>query len=639
MPFREATPEELAQLEGAAMPARRLREATPEEILALEAQPTRPSELNGRMTPQERALAVEPDEPPAARAAPGEPRTPDGVPALRDPKAPGQLETGLTHGAHGLTGGFADELGALVGRIPIQGTSTVMGMPVPQLQPEDVYNKGAHIPTTEEYRHDRDLLRQDLEDSRKENPGTALAGEVGGAVLSPLNKLGPVARAGAGILPKVGAAAARGAVQGAVYGAGGSNADLTTLDAEKAKEFAKDVAIGGAVGGAVGAAGEGAAQGVRAGVNAVKKDLTRALMNEIAEGSTGATTTATGRKRLEGAAEDIAKEVVEGPDGKTVRAAWSGDAAKGREAIKPLLEKVRGQSDAAYGAFAKAGKSKVDADLYGLLLLDAAEKADKAGQSRVAEAIRTVQRNAEALSARTGGLDLQQLRGFTTEVQGQASSVLGSLNEHANAKAALQVQAVATKAMDDTLSMAAAGDKALTDAANTIRGNNQRFHALLTIDDSLRMRAYKEATGESNLVRGAKLASKAITGGAAGAVIGGEDERLRGAAIGAGAGLLVPAVRAAQRGVTSLAIKGAQGGLPGLAATEAATGAAARGVARAAVGQERHEDPTIDLFRLAKTPGNEERVMKKAAEIGLTEEQARNIIRAMQLTHDVRGQR
>jgi hypothetical protein len=599
----------------------------------------------------ERALAEPPDEVPASRAAPGEPRTPEGVPAMVNPAAHTKTETAALHAIQGMAGGFLDEahgvlgdprksLGGLPGNVTAEGgwqtvkdllsgkidadaARTMAERATAPLPPEPSYAEG--------YRERRDDARTLLEENRRENPGTAAVSEIAGSIASPLNKLGPAAKAGAGAIPNIARAATRAGAQGAVYGAGASGADLTKLDPAEVKKFAKDVAIGAGAGTAVGAAGEGAGQLVRGAANWVKGNLTKNILNEVAEGT--ANTTPTGRKRLEKAGEVIAKEVIEGEDGKLVRKAYTSDAAKGREMLKPIIEKVAKRNDDAYEAFEKAGRSKVDPDLYGLFLLHAADAADKEGQTRLAAGLRQVQKNAEALAARTGGLDLQQLRGFTTEVQGQASSVLGSLNEHANAKTALQVQHVATKAMDDMLSLAAAGDASLTAAANTIRGNNQRFHALLTIDDGLRLRSYKESTGEGGLVRGAKALAKGITGGGIGAAVGGDERRIEGAALGAAAGLLVPGARATQRGLTTLAIEGARGGLPKLAATEAATGLVARSAARAATAPAPAEDPAVQLFRLAKS-GTEEQVIKKAAELGIDEARARSIIKAMRLSRE-----
>lgn len=589
------------------------------------------------------ALASEPDEAPPMRASPGAPRSPDGVPALRDPTAHTAGETAVEHAASGLTGGFYDEAVG-VGGTPEQwggGMGMFPGAFGAPMDPKTVAAlEGKGPPAVEEYRRLRDETRQRLEDERAENPKTALAADLAGSIASPINKLGPGAVKGAGALANIGRGAVRAGVQGAVFGAGNSNADLTTLDPAEVKNFVRDVGVGTAVSAGVGAAGEVAAAGVRAAGNAVKDRLGRMILNEVAEGT--ANTTPTGRRRLEKAGEDIVKEVVEGPDGKQVRAAYSASsAAKGRAELRPIIEKVAQRNDAAYSAFEKAGREAVDPDTYGLLLLDSAQKLDKAGQPRVADAVRAVQQKAEQLAERTGGLTLQQLRGFTSEIQGQMTSVLGSLNEHANAKTALQVQQVATKAMDDMLSLAAAGDKSLTEAANTIRANNERFHALLTIDDSLRLRSYKESTGQGPLVR----AAKALTGGAAagylGAAASDDEDKLRNGLLAAAGGAgLVAGARALERGITTAAIKGSQGGLPKLASAEAAAGTLARTGARAAASPQRpNDDAVVQLFRMAKMGGNEDAVMKRAAELGIDPASAQAIIRAMSLSREPVGAR
>jgi hypothetical protein len=324
-----------------------------------------------------------------------------------------------------------------------------------------------------------------------------------------------------------------------------------------------------------------------------------------------------------------------------VRKAFNGPAAR-RAARSSSRSSRRSPSgnDAAYEAFEKAGRSKVDPDLYGLFLLHAADAADAEGQTRLAAGIRQVQKNSEALAERTKGLTLPQLRGFTTEVQGQASSVLGSLNEHANAKTALQVQAVATKAMDDMLSLAAAGDQKLTDAANTIRANNERFHALLTIDDGLRLRAYKEGSIAGPITRAAKVLGGSTAGAVAGSMAGGDDDKFRNTVLGAlaGAGLTAGAKRV-ENAITTASIAGARGQLPRLAAAEAGAGFAARAATRAAAAPAPQDDPATKLFRLARDPKvTEEDVIKQAAALGIDADKARNIMRAMRLSREPVGQ-
>lgn len=110
----------------------------------------------------------------------------------------------------------------------------------------------------ETYARERDAVREANKRAQEANPGTYLAGEVGGGVFVP----GGLARTGASkaigatasrVLPqaaiesRIGNAALQGAGYGAAYGAGSS-------EAKTAQGVAEDAAKGGAIGGAFGAA-------------------------------------------------------------------------------------------------------------------------------------------------------------------------------------------------------------------------------------------------------------------------------------------------------------------------------------------------------------------------------------------------
>jgi hypothetical protein len=133
---------------------------------------------------------------------------------------------------------------------------------------------------------------------------------------------------------------------------------------------------------------------------------------------------------------------------------------------------------------------------------------------------------------------------------------------------------------------AAGSSKELRTAAKSIGENNKRIFALLTMNDALEQRAYKEATGKGLLQR---IANKAATPAGTGAAIGAAtaiesgdiDTIAKRAAMGAGvavAGRAIPAgANLLNRGITGIAIKAAQGGAPGNATRIAGNAAQAAG--------------------------------------------------------------
>jgi hypothetical protein len=98
-------------------------------------------------------------------------------------------------------------------------------------------------------------LRQQLTDIRQQQPGAYLAGNVAGAVLSPVNKVGGLVK-GAGTLATVG----RGALTGATYGGISGGAETGTP---------VGALTGAALGGTVGGVGSGIAQAGKGVVNQI----------------------------------------------------------------------------------------------------------------------------------------------------------------------------------------------------------------------------------------------------------------------------------------------------------------------------------------------------------------------------------
>jgi hypothetical protein len=128
------------------------------------------------------------------------------------------------------------------------------------------------------------------------------------------------------------------------------------------------------------------------------------------------------------------------------------------------------------------------------------------------------------------------------------------------------VSAAATEAMDDTLTAAAGSDEKLQAAAKQIRENNKRMHALLTVDDALKVRQAAEGSMQPWSVRAASKAAGMVGGGGlAGAMYSAQadpENLVRNIAIGAAGGAAarsLPAVaRAFERGRTTRAIEAMQ---------------------------------------------------------------------------------
>lgn len=351
---------------------------------------------------------------------------------------------------------------------------------------------------------------------------------------------------------------AKAAGQGALYASGASEADLTK---DEVKPLLRDAVIGGAVGTVAGAAGEGVSKMIKKGAAAVTDALKRRVLNEVAEGT--ATTTATGRKKLDAAGEAIVREVVQGPSAKRVRSAYTGDAEAGVKTLQPIIASVGKKLERAYQTFEERGRGVIDIDDYMDRLAEQAAQAQNRGQLSVMRGIEAFSQDVREFAARTGELTLRQLRGLTSETQRAAASTLGSLNEHASAKLAKRLSAVASQEMAETLAKQAGDDKVLRAALTTIRQNNPRYHALATIEETLKQRVYKENTGKSAIVRAAeKVATPAATGAALGALS--SEDRLEGALQGAAAGAALrygipAAARGLDRRLTTEAIAAARG--------------------------------------------------------------------------------
>ncbi len=151
----------------------------------------------------------------------------------------------------GATMGFGDELAGALGA---HGT-----VPVPKLQAAQHPELFPNGTADEIYTRERDAQRRANATSETERPWYYRGGQVAGALLAAPLIPGLAAAKGAGIVGRLGINAANGLLQGGVFGAGSSDADLAK---GQLLDFAKDTGIGllfgGGLGLGAGILGEGA---------------------------------------------------------------------------------------------------------------------------------------------------------------------------------------------------------------------------------------------------------------------------------------------------------------------------------------------------------------------------------------------
>ena len=166
--------------------------------------------------------------------------------------AVGYVNKGVQSMASGATAGFVDEIGAGLDALPVAAYRSLA-----EGQPFDVGKA---------YDDRLQAYRGDLKSFRDENPGSAIVGEIAGAVTSPIARLGAGFLAnGATTLARAGRGAVVGSGFGAAYGAGNAEGG--------AVERAKGAATGGLLGGVVGAAAVPAIDLVSAGVRRTAQAL------------------------------------------------------------------------------------------------------------------------------------------------------------------------------------------------------------------------------------------------------------------------------------------------------------------------------------------------------------------------------
>lgn len=343
-------------------------------------------------------------------------------------------------------------------------------------------------------------------------------------------------------------------------GVGAGQAAVEGRDPGQILESAQE---GGLIAAPFGAAGQGAAEVKRAILDRAGASLGRRIINEVSE--TGPKPAAmTTRKRLAQAEDPIVREIVHGPDGDVVRDAVLSSGKEGRAKLEPLIERLGTERQAAYGAFKEHGRNVIDPMDHVDRLETYKAQAIASGNSRVADVIEKFQERVIDQAIKNKGMDLEQIRGLTTESQSTAASVLGSLLEPQNKVVADRAQAAITAAMDETLGATASGVPVLEQAVDSIRGLNKRFQALLSLDKALKMRIPPEESVKPGWRRGLEsTATMAGIGGVIGATQGGPEEILKGAAAMAAVKKGAPYVaEKIDRAITTAAINRARAGAP-----------------------------------------------------------------------------
>jgi lysozyme len=209
---------------------------------------------------------------------------PAAVPAVAPSQAAPNMNPNLYNAAgtiasigQGLSGGFLDEIAA--------GAVT----------PLDVLGglfSGNNVSFADAYSKNLAQNRAGLEQFRQDAPVTSIGSEIGGAILSPINKLKLLAGGG-----KVAQAAATGGLQGAIFGAGNAEGNENI-----ASSTAMGAGLGAGAGGGIQALGSmlqgagsyatGLARGTKnrlygLGANDIKKSMTKGAVGSVKDGVSG----------------------------------------------------------------------------------------------------------------------------------------------------------------------------------------------------------------------------------------------------------------------------------------------------------------------------------------------------------------
>jgi hypothetical protein len=467
--------------------------------------------------------------------------------AAQQPKPQGGAETAMRGFFQGASGMHGDELAGSSGAYGVGGFG-LPGLSLSGVRDAAIERERAGDPTgTRTYDEVRNANRAADAQGAAENPAAYYPPMILGALAMPGPKGAPK---GAGLGTRLAANTGAGVVTGLATGVGAS-------DKEDPGDIAEDALASGALSGGLSFLGTAAGAPFKYLYDKLGKSAPTRIANEAAEGATQKTT-ATARSQLFKAKEGLADEVIEGPQGDTVRSALRGPAADAPAKLKPRLDDLSTQRDAAYTAFEEAGKGTLDPGAYRAALV-AAAKAERKPSMRKGfqKLVAEYDEWADSLAADGSPLTLRDVREFTTDIQGLAASAIGSVNEKAATRIKDRMAAVATKSMDDLLEASAAGDEGLQAAAQSLREANKGMSPLLTAKTALKQRAKKEASEGQGFRTLGKQVSMAATPAALGAVTAEEGDKLENAALYGGGALALQRALPALGGLMDRGITGA----------------------------------------------------------------------------------
>jgi hypothetical protein len=460
-------------------------------------------------------------------------------------EGPDAVESGVIGAGQGVFG-LGDEIGA-AGHTYGFNPAMVSGGGMFAMGDAALRNRAAGDPTgTKTYRSTVDQARGDVASAAENHPAAYYPAMLGTALLAPGPKGAPK---GAGLGERLARNTAAGVASGTATGIGQS-------DKEDPGGIAEDALASGALGGGLGLLGTAIGAPFKYLYDKLGSSAGKRIANEAAEGATQKTTP-TARAHLEKASKGLAEEVVSGPRGDEVRSALKGPAAEAPTKLKPRMDDLKAQRGAGYDAFKQAGRGDVDVDGYLARLKAKADEADEAGDTELYQAINHFMGEVSDAYQRRGSMGLERLRKMTTKTQKAAASAVGGLNLHAPAELKDRISAVATEAMDDTLSIAASGDEALEAAAASIREANRGMSPLLTAKKALKQRARKEASEGQGFRTLGKQVGMAATPAALGAVTAEEGDKLESAALYGGGALALQRALPALGGLMDRGITGA----------------------------------------------------------------------------------
>lgn len=396
-------------------------------------------------------------------------------------KRPSPEQSAIRQGASGVVGGFDDELiGGISAAGRVAGVTNLgswkpfdpeskLEFSSPTLSPQEIMNA---------YRENRDLVRADQKKDFETNPKASFAGNFVGSLTSPVSKLaapqkifGPLTKGQA-----LAQASKTAALQGAVFSAGNSDADLTKGEFGK---FALDTGTGTALGAvippAIHTAGKGISKATQATGNAAgwvgRKVLNTAfgLTDEVTQKYLAHPDRINGAKSLE-EIKILADEGVE----RLREAVKQGEITEfqAKETLKAMKEQVtRGLAD-----------RKVDAKD----ALRAAESAFEGARQRVLEPLKS--------------------RSAPTHLAADATEMVGDLKTKVQAASGDAVETLKTSAAEIDLNPVY---KSIDDAVTRLEGAGT--------DESLgvasKLRAYKERLMSQNWAKIPAIEAKRLIQG------------------------------------------------------------------------------------------------------------------------------